>query len=135
MECWIKLFILYYLILIGLFYNRCGEVGYGRPLVDSISTTALIIIFTSLGIPVLCMFLGSIYLCVRKYKEQQTVSKYGQINWLIAVKLITLGLRDSMKNSEHWEDADPYTGIFVGGARRWAWQTKLNSWQKSGCGQ
>lgn len=57
-----------------------GQVGYGTPPVDGLSTTALIIIITCLGLPFFLILLGTMYLCVKKYKEQKTVSKYGRIN-------------------------------------------------------
>lgn len=45
------------------------------------SKTLMVTIFVGLGLPVAFILVGSIYVCVKKYRERMTTSTYGKINW------------------------------------------------------
>ena len=47
-------------------YFRSGSIGYGKPPADSISTVVIIIISVGLGLPVVIILLGGIYVCAKK---------------------------------------------------------------------
>ncbi|XP_076465814.1 glycosylated lysosomal membrane protein B-like [Babylonia areolata] len=47
-----------------------ASVGYGKPPVEGISTLVIVIIAAGLGIPVVIILFGSIYVCVRKQRRR-----------------------------------------------------------------
>lgn len=56
-------------LLINLFLflcNRSGSIGYGVPPSDTVSTLVIIIISAGLGIPVIIIIFGGIFICIKK---------------------------------------------------------------------
>ena len=54
-------------VMIWLKYiYRSGSIGYGKPPADAISTVVIIIISVGLGLPVVLILAGGIYVCAKK---------------------------------------------------------------------
>lgn len=56
-------------VFMSFFVNRTASVGYGTAPVEAISTTVIIIIAAGLGIPVVIIIFGGIYVCIRKRRN------------------------------------------------------------------
>ena len=51
--------------------------GYGKAPVESISTMVMIIIAAGLGLPVVIILFGGIYVCVKKAKKRNGYDELG----------------------------------------------------------
>lgn len=51
-------------------YCRSASIGYGAPPADSVSTLVIIIISAGLGIPVIIIIFGGVFVCIKRRKNK-----------------------------------------------------------------
>lgn len=68
-----------------LIFFRTASIGYGQPPVESVSLLVIIVIAAGLGIPVIIILLGGIYVCIKRrrdlaYSKLESVNSYPQVD-------------------------------------------------------